>query len=290
MTERELLPENKHLLDLIDNLRILVRILDAREFERLETNILRNTINNYYGVLESNYDIRLSNEIIHKINEIIKDETIVTHHNDLLRCIYRFERCIGKKEKGPYDVEINNYFSNVRNFTLNLQVKYDQLLGAQKSKVAELEKENGQLKSTLRKSVGRSLERIYLPDLIESMEYELQPGVLPSNGEEIELDVLAEQDKTRGIPPSNKLVWKSVLLVEAKATILKEDIDEFSEKVKIVKGKYEIYSELFGCHLSFETWIVACYGWDDELKNMQSHWILSLSTAMILSLKWRNTV
>jgi len=58
----------------------------------------------------------------------------------------------------------------------------------------------------------------------------------------------------------------SWIIIEAKATVKDEDISDHS---KVSKAIYEIYqkdSELWKYELRFQTWLVACYGWDDYLK------------------------
>lgn len=116
--------------------------------------------------------------------------------------------------------------------------------------------------------VGRRLEREIVPDLAKKLGYSSRPNVFLHNNCEIEVDFVGERDITTSPFGTGKLKRKEVLIVECKTTISKSDIDGFAKKISIIKAKYEISAKAFQYDLNFDAWLVSCYGWTDELKDM----------------------
>ena len=109
--------------------------------------------------------------------------------------------------------------------------------------------------------IGRRLEREIIPDLAEGMGYKPSPNIIRHSDQDIEVDYLGETDRTTSQIGTGRLITKQVSIVETKTTICKDDIEEFSDKVQVIKEKFERASINFGYTLEVEVWIMACYGW-----------------------------
>jgi hypothetical protein len=116
--------------------------------------------------------------------------------------------------------------------------------------------------------IGRRLEKEIIPDLAMKIGYAIRPNIFSHNNSEIEVDFVGEKDLTTSSFGNGKLKKKEVLLVECKTTISESDINDFARKVAIIKGKYEISADAFQYDLKLDAWMVSCYGWTDELKDM----------------------
>ena len=115
--------------------------------------------------------------------------------------------------------------------------------------------------------IGRRLEKEITPSLLKQMGYKLGPTIYRDNNTEIEIDALGEKTKTSAPEGQGRILLKEILIVECKASITKEDIIDFLKKIKVIKEKYEQIAHVLGHKLKVNFWIIACYGWTDELKN-----------------------
>jgi len=265
MSKRELQNENKYLLNLIDDLKEIIYAITIREFGRLDDKLLDNTLNDYKYVREYFTDIYIDDSIFNFLKEIVFISEYNKEYEAFLDCVKRFENCVRRKEKILNSDYVNEYFNKIQKLDGYIlhQKKITETDTFSDVEIKEKYEKLVKITSTL---VGRSLERIYLPDLVEAMGYTRKPGLIPSQQGEIELDVRAEKDSILGIKPSEKIDKQSVLLAEAKTTISKRDIKEFKKKIDVVSEKYKIISKQFGYPIKIESWIVACYGWNNELR------------------------
>jgi hypothetical protein len=119
-----------------------------------------------------------------------------------------------------------------------------------------------------RELIGRRLEKEVVPDLAKQIGYSRSPNIIPDNGGEIETDFVGERNTTTSPLGDGKWRTKEVLVVESKTTISERAIKNFSRKVEIIKSKYEKTSTIFKYKLVLKAWILACYGWTDDLRKM----------------------
>lgn len=122
--------------------------------------------------------------------------------------------------------------------------------------------------SLLNEVTGDLLERYYVPKLVENMGYQLKSRTVPTSVGDVEVDIRAEKDKIIGLENLEKHKKKDVIIVETKATVNSEDIRSLSKKSKAILENYHKELEIWKYDFASETWIVACYGWNDELKNL----------------------
>jgi hypothetical protein len=115
--------------------------------------------------------------------------------------------------------------------------------------------------------VGDMLERYYLPKLMEREGYTTKHRVVHTIIGDVQVDVRAEKDYSIGFENLECLKRKDVVIIEAKATVKDEDISDHSKASKAIHEIYQKDSELWKYQLHFQTWLVACYGWDDHLKD-----------------------
>ena len=113
---------------------------------------------------------------------------------------------------------------------------------------------------------GELLQKYYLPSLAREYGYNLKHRVFPLNGEETEIDVHGEKNFHVGLENLERLTRKEILIAESKNKIKKSDIRKFKSKCEKINKKYEQESYIWRYELKIEAWIVACYGWTDELK------------------------
>jgi hypothetical protein len=76
------------------------------------------------------------------------------------------------------------------------------------------------------------------------------------------LDVKSKEFQNLG-----RLTRRDVLIVETKTTVNSHDIYDLLKKRKAINENYENDSKRWNYTLDFKTWLIACYGWDDNLKN-----------------------
>jgi len=129
-----------------------------------------------------------------------------------------------------------------------------------------LEKISFALDGLHRKLIGRRLEKEIVPNLLKQMGYELGPRIYSHQGVEIEIDAFGQKIKTNYAEGQGKILKKEIVIVECKTTIDKKEIVDFLKKVEIIANKYRSVAQILEYKLKIESWIVACYGWTDELK------------------------
>jgi hypothetical protein len=123
-------------------------------------------------------------------------------------------------------------------------------------------------KQLIHELIGRRLEKEIIPDLAKKIGYAPHPNIFSYDDNEIEVDFVGERDVTTSPFGTGKLKKREVLVVECKTTISKSETNDFIRKVGIIKGKYKISAETFRYDLNIDAWLVSCYGWTDELRNI----------------------
>lgn len=140
---------------------------------------------------------------------------------------------------------------------------YNESIQSLKFKITDLNKDY--FEKLISQLIGRRLEHELLPNLMEKMGYESHPTTFKIEGKIMEIDGRYELNTYDGAA-NERLIKKSVIIVECKTTVGLRDIQRFAEKVRILKAKYEIDKNNWGYDsLQFDCWIVGCYGWTDEL-------------------------
>lgn len=265
MTPREKVPENRKLLDLLENLKKINKNIESGEYIQ-SSFLLEGTLNNYYDAREYNDEVYIGVDALHHIKDILEIRKKRNKYELLLERIREFKIFVKENKLLFNELKIKEDYRNLLNFINHLEKLKNNLYEEERSYALSLKNTYDDLKQQTRRLVGLCLERIWVPDIIEAKGYLLRPSILPIKDGEIELDAMAEKDNIKGIAPSHKLISKSILVVETKATIDRKDIFDFLKKVEIVKKKYNLMAAEFGFSLSLEAWIVACYGWDQKLK------------------------
>lgn len=115
--------------------------------------------------------------------------------------------------------------------------------------------------------VGDMLERYYLPKLMEREGYTTKHRIVHTSIGDVQVDVRAEKDYSVGFENLERLKGKDVIIIEVKTTIKDEYITDHSKTSKAIHEIYRKDSELWKYELRFQTWLVACYGWNDHLKD-----------------------
>jgi len=127
---------------------------------------------------------------------------------------------------------------------------------------------NSLTSSLLNQVTGDLLEKFYVPRLVENMGYQLKSRTVPTSIGDVEVDIRAEKDKIIGFENLEKHKKRDILIVEVKATVSSEDIHLLSRKSKAILENYKKELEIWKYDFASEIWIVACYGWNEELKNV----------------------
>jgi len=115
--------------------------------------------------------------------------------------------------------------------------------------------------------VGDMLERYYLPKLMEREGYTTKHRVVHTLIGDVQVDVRAEKDYSVGFENLERLKGKDAVIIEVKTTVKDKHITDLSKESKAIHEIYQKDSELWKYELRFQTWLVACYGWDDHLKD-----------------------
>jgi len=115
--------------------------------------------------------------------------------------------------------------------------------------------------------VGDMLERYYLPKLMEREGYTTKHRVVHTSIGDVQVDIRAEKDYSVGFENLERLKGKDVVIIEVKTTVKDKHIPDLSKESKAIHEIYQKDSELWKYELRFQTWLVACYGWDDPLKD-----------------------
>jgi len=116
--------------------------------------------------------------------------------------------------------------------------------------------------------VGSRLEKEVAPDLAKKLGYIPCPNIIPDDDSEVEVDFLGEKNSTTSAFGTGRLKKKAILIIEVTATISKNDIARFLKKLTIIRSKYEKSAHNFRYELEIKAWLLACYGWTEELRKL----------------------
>ena len=111
--------------------------------------------------------------------------------------------------------------------------------------------------------IGRRLEEVLVPRILEGMGYKRQKSQIWLQGGIMEVDFRGEKE----VPPNKPYIQgKDVIIVECKTTVNSRDVDEFARKVQIFRECYENERKNWGYRdISVKAWFVACYGWNEMI-------------------------
>jgi len=193
---------------------------------------------------------------VEKISEPLKESI------SLRKCVKRY-----LSETGFLEIEeirelreyARHFYTEVNTYIQHLE-KQNQLLRL------KITKDNHQMiEDLLQKLIGHILEVELIPNLLEKMGFEKNSTTFKIDHGIVEVDGRYELKKFSGAR-RERLVGKDVIIVECKTTIDLNEIKKFESKIKVVKAKYVKEKENWNYdNLNFKAWIVACYGWSEEL-------------------------
>lgn len=193
----------------------------------------------------------------------IRRITIPLQAFTLLRnCVRHFlseEELLAIEEVRDFRNSAENLYSKVDTYIKDLGKQYELLR-------FRITKENRQyFEDLLQKLIGIRLEYELIPNLLEKMGFEKNSTTFRINNRVVEVDGRYELKRFSGAR-RERLVGKDVVIVECKTTIDLGEIKKFQSKVKMIKAKYAKEQENWNYDdLNFKAWIVACYGWSEEL-------------------------
>jgi len=183
----------------------------------------------------------------------------------ILRCIERSINILD--EQARHDEAASDLRSTY--FDFRDLVNHQLLTNSRKISLLVKETNLLSLTSSVQNEVqGDLLEKYYVPVLIEKMGYQKKSRTVPTSLGEVEVDVRAEKDEGIGWENLEKLRRKDVIIVEVRTTVNKADFASFSKKSKAIIENYRKESEIWKYDLKTESWLVACYGWTDDLKRL----------------------
>lgn len=257
------------ILRLIDSLRRLQVALAIEDPRARDEEILRN-VTSLTKNIEDSYEwlVGTASERAHQLLEVL--EPLSTHSKiyetikSTLRCIGKSREILGKitkKDEAVY--ELDRLYVNFRNSTKLLA---DRSLARVRPylKTATLD---FLASSLVNEVVGDLLERFYAPELVKRMGYQLKPRVVPTSIGEVQVDVRGEKDEISGFENLERHLKRKVLIVETKTSVKSEHIRELSKKHKAILNNYQRESEIWKYRFTLETWLIACYRWDERLKD-----------------------
>ena len=207
-------------------------------------------------------------QLLEKIDPLFEYSTVYESTASILRCIERSINLL--REASPSDELVSVLERTYASF------KDAVISSSSRNAVRTLSYVQGKglerlALSLLNELTGDLLEKFYLPKLVEEMGYQLKSRTVPTSIGEVEVDIRAEKDKLIGFEKLEKHTEKRVLIIEAKTTINSEDISKFSKKSKAIIENYQKDAAIWKYALHLETWIVACYGWNDDLKELAAN-------------------
>lgn len=253
------------LTDMLSSLQeaLAIKDMDVRNKRTLKS------VTSMIEEIETSYEwlVGIPREQAHKLVEMLTPlltySKIYESTTSILQCIERSRKILAeitRKDETAYRIDV--LFRQLADSVNSLA---DQNLKRVNSylKTANLDLLTSSLSNEL---VGQLLERYYLPELVKCMGYELKSRVVATSVGDVQIDVRAEKDEIGGFEKLEKLQKRHVIIVETKATVEAKDIKMLSEKRKAILENYRKDSEIWSYNLRSETWMVACYGWNDELK------------------------
>lgn len=263
----------ERILRLINSLRSLQKALAIEDPRARDEETLRNVMSLIKDV-EDSYEwlVGTPRERAHELLEVL--EPLSTHAkiyesiSSTLRCIEKSSEMLGKisrEDEAVYDLYrvYNEFKESIKSFADRSLARVRPYL-----KTAQLDLLTS---SALNEILGDRLERYYVPKLVKRMGYQLKSRVVSTSIGDVQVDVRAEKDKIAGFENLERLRKKSILIVEAKATVESEDIKALWKKSKAILDNYSKEAEIWKYKIASETWMVACYGWDEGLKDYARH-------------------
>ena len=180
----------------------------------------------------------------------------------LKKCVNRFlseEELLEIEEVREFRNTAENLYSKIQTSIQNLREQYDFLR-------FRITKENQQyFEDIFQKLLGWRLEVELIPNLLEKMGFEKNSTTFKIDDGIVEVDGRYELERFSGAR-KDRLVSKDVVVVECKTTIDLSEIKKFQSKVEMIKTKYVKEKEIWNYdNLGFKAWMVACYGWNEEL-------------------------
>jgi len=197
----------------------------------------------------------------------------------LQECLQRF---LSEEQLSRYDDarEIRDltfdFQSKLNANITNLRNQYELL----RLKITDENKEY--FEDLLQKLIGIRLEYELIPNLFEKMGFKKNSTAFKIEGKIIEVDGRFEKTTHHGAR-EERLVGKHVVIVECKASIDSDEIKRFESKANTIKGMYDKDKENWSYDdLDFRAWIVACYGWNEELiKEAESRGIVAITPSKL---------
>jgi len=182
--------------------------------------------------------------------------------NLLRECLRRFiseQELLEFAEMREFRDYAENFQAKIHNYLESLRNQHELL----RFRITE---ENQQyFEDLLQKLIGIRLEYELIPNLFEKMGYEKNSTTFKINHEVVEVDGRYELKRFSGAK-EERLVGKDIVVAECKTTIDLSEIKKFESKIKVIKAKYVKEKENWNYdNLNFKAWMVACYGWSEEL-------------------------
>lgn len=258
----------RKILELVDSLsrfQEALAIEDSRNRDQKTLEKATSLIND----IETSYDYLVgiagerAHELVNALNPLSTHSRINKSITSILRCIERSSgvlRQITREDETVYRLDrLYKEFRNSTNLLANRN--FDRVH-------SYLETANLGFLTTslLNEVIGNLLEFFYVPKLVKNMGYQLKSKTVPTSIGDIQVDVRAEKDEIIGFEDLEKHQKREVLIVEVKTTVRYEDITKLSRKNKAILDNYLKESKIWKYRFTSATWMVACYGWNDKLK------------------------
>lgn len=112
------------------------------------------------------------------------------------------------------------------------------------------------------------LTNFFIPKIVEALGYKQIPNIIKDKQGEMQIDLLCVKENILNRLQDRRLDRKEVLAVECKNKVKPEDIIEFRRKCTKLEAKFNEESKIWGHKMSFKSWMVACFGWDNDLKTL----------------------
>ena len=200
-------------------------------------------------------------DIVNKFADIEEESRVFFEAESIRRILGTLRQHLQRARSFlPLDV-IRSFSACIDSFSETLEKKQRLLYPSVKAMFLTVDQLNHQL-------VAHRLERYITPSLLKQMGYKLGTTIYEHNNVVIEIDALGEKTETSAPEGQGKILKKEILIVECKRTVTKKDITDFIKKTKIVSEKHEQIAQILKHPLKAESWLIACYGWTDKLKDL----------------------
>ena len=259
----------RRILRLIDSLRRLQEALEIEDQRARDMETLRN-VTSLVDDIEGSYEWLVdaprerAHELLEALEPLSAHSRLYESISSTLRCIEKSSEILGKITRE--DEAIYELYRVYDDFRDSIKSLADRSLARVRPylKTARLDLLTSSLVNEV---VGDLLERYYVPKLVKRMGYHEESRVVATPIGDVQVDVRAERDQITGFENLEKHQRKEVLIVETKATVEYKDITALSKKSKAILDNYLKASEIWKYKVKSETWMVACYGWDERLKD-----------------------